>query len=151
MRQKLEYLTLRIERDADGAFGLHLNDHNRINEVKPGSPAAKAKLKPFDRIIMVDGVEVKGKISELAKGRHAMLLRVERPPSKLFNDICKHENAEDSLPYQIAKAEHALCSSPAAAESSRPELDGLESITVILSRDDGNQFGLEVHCQCHPR
>jgi len=33
-----------LERDARGAFGLGLNDHNRITQVAPGSSAEKAGL-----------------------------------------------------------------------------------------------------------
>jgi len=82
-------LTLRLERGADGSFGLKLNDHNRINRLEEGSPAAKCGLKPFDRIVAVEGAPLTGKLVESC-GRPRSL-----PPVKPA--ICSLQLASRSL------------------------------------------------------
>uniref|UniRef100_A0A7S0Q3R4 PDZ domain-containing protein n=1 Tax=Coccolithus braarudii TaxID=221442 RepID=A0A7S0Q3R4_9EUKA len=143
-----EYLTLRVERGSNGAFGLHLNDHNRINVVRSESAAARAGLKAFDRIIMVDGVGLAAQIQEVIKDRPALLLRVERPPSRLHRDICLHENEKGSTPFTFFKevGPPASAAPPTTASDNRMKAaEGCERFTVILSRDEGSHFGLEVN------
>ena len=49
-------LTVRLERGPGGAFGMSLNDWNRITETDEGGPAEIAKMRPYDRIVKVDGL-----------------------------------------------------------------------------------------------
>ena len=89
----------RIER-VNGSFSLRLNDYNRVTTVTRDSPADKSKLKPFDRILKVDGSALDGrKLSEVAAGKDAMLLDVERPPTSAYKVIFDHENQSERGPY----------------------------------------------------
>merc|ERR1712039_647410 len=140
-REKVEILTVRIEREAGSSFGLFLNEHNRITRIDPDTPAAVGGLKPFDRITKADGLPLDVKICDFAAVKEALLLTIERPPSTMHAAIADHENVENSLPFSLEPQNAPV--PPVAPD--RPEMaSGLELLTVVLSREDGGQFGLEV-------
>jgi len=138
--EKTDTLTVRIEREAGSSFGLFLNEHNRVTRVDPGTPAAAGGFKPFDRITKADGMPLEGKVCDFAADKLALLLTIERPPSSLHAAIADHENVDCTSPFSVEP-------SPPRVQSAAPEPDitpGLEMLTVVLSREDGGQFGLEV-------
>ena len=139
-REKVEILTVRIEREAGSSFGLFLNEHNRITRIDPDTPAAVGGLKPFDRITKADGLPLDVKICDFAAVKEALLLTIERPPSTMHAAIADHENVENSLPFSLEPQNAPV--PPVAPD--RPEMaSGRELLTVVLSREDGGQFGLE--------
>lgn len=142
---KPQYLAIKIER-LEGSFGLQLNDHNRVTQVKAGSASEKAKLKPFDRIIKVDGAELaEDKLATIAAGKEALLLDIERPPASAYKTIVDHENTPGSSPYEFSDANLTSRREP---EEQIPEAllksPGKQTATVVLSREPDGQFGLEV-------
>lgn len=142
---KPTHLACKIER-VNGSFGLQLNDHNRVTVVKPDSPAEKAKLKPFDRIIKVDGTAlVERKLAEVAAGKDALLLDIERPPASAYKAIVDHENQPDSGPYLFdAEGPSRDAQVDAIPDAALKALPGKKTLTVVLSREPDGQFGLEV-------
>ena len=104
-----------IERLTTGAWGgigsfiQSIGGETFISEPIVGSPAMKAGLKPGDKIMRVDSVDVKGlasdKVSSLLRGRPATQVRVvvERPyvgsDSILSFDIMREKVVEPSVPW----------------------------------------------------
>lgn len=142
-------MACKIER-VNGSFGLQLNDHNRVTVVKPDSSAEKAKLKPFDRIVKVDGSPLDGrKLAEVAAGKDGLLLDVERPPASAYMVIVDHENQPESLAFGPYAFEAQAASSRDTLVDQIPDaalkaLPGKKTLTVVLSREPDRQFGLEV-------
>lgn len=137
----------RIER-VNGSFSLRLNDYNRVTTVTRDSPADKSKLKPFDRILKVDGSALDGrKLSEVAAGKDAMLLDVERPPTSAYKVIFDHENQSERGPYLFDEGPSSGRPSGTVDEipdTALEKLSGEETLTVVLSRENDRSFGLEV-------
>merc|ERR1712060_988133 len=133
-REKVEILTVRIEREAGSSFGLFLNEHNRVTRIDPDTPAAVGGLKPFDRITKADGLPLDVKICDFAAVKEALLLTIERPPSTMHAAIADHENVENSLPFSLEPQNAPV--PPVAPD--RPEMaSGLEVSmdNVILNVD----------------
>jgi len=140
---KAQHLTVHIAR-VNGSFGLQLNDHNRVTQVKEGSPAEEAKLKPFDRITKVDGMVLgETKLAAMAAGKEGLMLDIERPPACSYKAIVDHENQPGSAPFGFdgdkKEAEPEIPAAVAAALA-----PGKQIATVVLSREPDGQFGLEV-------
>eukprot|EP00964_Phaeocystis_antarctica_P051185 scaffold29854_cov57-Phaeocystis_antarctica.AAC.4 len=93
-----EMVQCTLERDAKGAFGLGLNDHNRITEVAPGSSAEKAGLQVFDRVLKLNGKELKGPLMHSIGKSDSLALSIERPPKSLHDKITAKERQPDSSP-----------------------------------------------------
>ena len=62
-------LTVAVSR-AQGSLGLGLSDENVVTAVAPHSAAAAAKLRPFDKVVSIDGQPL---------GSRQVLLRLEGP------------------------------------------------------------------------
>ena len=95
----VETLTVRLERGPQG-FGMVLNSSNRLTLLVPEGPAAQSRLlREWDRITKVDGLELTGYLAEVAKGKDAMILTVERPPERDHDGIIVREAAGHRAPF----------------------------------------------------
>jgi len=100
-----------LERGANGGFGLGLNEHHRITHTAAGSSAEKAGLQVFDRIISLDGREVRGPIKDSIKDKDhgaALQLTIERPPKSVHKAIAAKESQPNSSPYSYSRRPPAV-------------------------------------------
>ena len=138
-----EIHTVRLERGPQG-FGMALNDCNRLTALDPGGPAEQSKLMMMDRITKVDGLDLAGQqLAAVAMGRDAMMLTVERPPTKSYHDIAAQEVAGCKNPFLflaatlgVSECERAASSSGAEQQKIEKLLTGHSTHTIVLSRKD---------------
>ncbi|KAL3911936.1 MAG: hypothetical protein SGPRY_008509 [Prymnesium sp.] len=83
-------ITLQLSR-VNGVFGLSLSVYGRVTEVDAGSAAFLAGVKPFDRIVRVDGRALEGTVGAAVAGRQTVEFTLERPPASLYALIAGKE------------------------------------------------------------
>lgn len=147
-------------------FGVITNVHGRVTTVVAGTPAERAGIAPFDRIIGVNGSAIdsdRAPLETLVKACKSIeaQLTIERPPASLRNDIAEHENQEGSSPYQIRpasmlgsmssprpKAKSATAKKNAkkdvGKEHSKASHAEAETRRVIVRRSPGESLGIVV-------
>jgi hypothetical protein len=87
-----EIITSKIMRNPGESFGLAIGGlygrFDRVVKVALASPAERAGMRPFDRIIKIDGVSVPGRdIATKVASLDTMELTWERPPMCFHNSI----------------------------------------------------------------
>ena len=127
-----EMVQCTLERDAKGAFGLGLNDHNRITEVAPGSSAEKAGLQVFDRVLKLNGKELKGPLMHSIGKSDSLALSIERPPKSLHDKITAKERQPDSSPYSHR---------PPAARRGTPSNSSIKEIVEEEEEEEEEEHG----------
>ena len=151
-----EIIECMLERPAGGgAFGMGLNDHNRVTALDPGLPAEKAGLQVFDRIVKVDGRELRGKLEFNVAHRAALSLTIERPARAVYSKIVEKESKPGSSPYG-ARAGAAQRRGRRGGGDADADMDeeheveadeeGKESLTLTVTRDaaSGPLLGLQI-------
>ena len=138
-----------LVRTADG-FGLWLNDHNRVTAVNAGSSAEAEGVRVFDRIMRLDGAELRCKLEEVIGSRSSLALTLERPPLSAYRPIVAQESQPNSDPYEFSSRPKSKSRGDSEPEPSKPaaagkEHAGKQQITAKLERaGDADSFGIEI-------
>ena len=137
-----------LVRTADG-FGLWLNDHNRVTAVNAGSSAEAEGVRVFDRIMRLDGAELRCKLEEVIGSRSSLALTLERPPLSAYRPIVAQESQPNSDPYEFSSRPKSKSRGDSEPEPPKPaagkEHAGKQQITAKLERaGDADSFGIEI-------
>lgn len=138
--------SVQLERDKFIGFGIVCNRFNRVTAVNDEAPAGRAGIRPFDRVLSVDGLAVvrDGLLAQMLSPKPAVCLVLERPPPAARASIAKREHLRierlgmsppDRAPLRPA------ASSPGATE-------GVEH-KLALTWARGNAWGVQLTVGTH--
>lgn len=136
-----------VRSESDG-FGLWLNRHNRITAVSAGSSAEAEGVRVFDRVMKLDGTELRCKLEDAIGSRSSLALTLERPPLSAHRPIVAQESQPNSEPYEFSSRPKSKSRGDSEPEPPKPagkEHAGKQQITAKLERDAGaDSFGIEI-------
>lgn len=138
-----------LVRRETGGYGLWLNDHNRVTAINPGSPAETEGVRVFDRIVKLDGNELRCKLEEAIGSKSSLDLTLERPPQSAHRPIVAQESQPGSAAYEFSGRPKSKSRADSEPEPPVPAAGkahaGKQQITAKLERaGDADSFGVEI-------
>lgn len=106
------------------------NRFNRVTAVNEEAPAGRAGIRPFDRVLRIDGAAPDGRLARVLSPKAGVCLVLERPPPASHAAIAKREHLRIE---QLSSESASASALPRSEASSSRVVGAVESVEHKLA------------------